>query len=52
MEGICMGEYGVGQKKMKYLEIEYGLVVFGFMCVLKQVIDFYNIMNLGKIIVF
>src|SRR5215213_3790613 len=50
MEGTCTGEHGVGQKKMKYLEIEYGPAALGLMRVLKQAIDPHNIMNPGKII--
>jgi D-lactate dehydrogenase (cytochrome) len=50
MEGTCTGEHGVGQKKMKYLEIEYGPAALGLMRVLKQAIDPHNIMNPGKIV--
>jgi D-lactate dehydrogenase (cytochrome) len=50
MEGTCTGEHGVGQKKMKYLEIEHGPAALGLMRVLKQAIDPHNIMNPGKII--
>jgi D-lactate dehydrogenase (cytochrome) len=50
MEGTCTGEHGVGQKKMKYLEIEHGPASLGLMRVLKQAIDPHNIMNPGKIV--
>ncbi|MGO4386866.1 FAD-binding oxidoreductase [Microvirga sp. 2YAF29] len=50
MEGTCTGEHGVGQKKMKYLELEHGPAALGLMRVLKQAIDPHNIMNPGKIV--
>jgi D-lactate dehydrogenase (cytochrome) len=50
MEGTCTGEHGVGQKKMKYLEIEHGSGALNLMRLLKQSIDPHNIMNPGKII--
>lgn len=50
MEGTCTGEHGVGQKKMKYLEVEHGPAALGLMRVLKQAIDPRNIMNPGKIV--
>jgi D-lactate dehydrogenase (cytochrome) len=50
MEGTCTGEHGVGQKKMKYLEVEHGPAALNLMRVLKQAIDPHNIMNPGKIV--
>jgi D-lactate dehydrogenase (cytochrome) len=50
MEGTCTGEHGVGQKKIKYLEIEHGRAALDLMRTLKRAIDPHNIMNPGKII--
>jgi D-lactate dehydrogenase (cytochrome) len=50
MEGTCTGEHGIGQKKMKYLEIEHGAEALDLMRVLKRSVDPHNIMNPGKII--
>ncbi|KXF76844.1 lactate dehydrogenase [Paramesorhizobium deserti] len=49
MEGTCTGEHGIGQGKMKYLELELGGAV-DFMRSIKRVIDPDNIMNPGKIL--
>jgi D-lactate dehydrogenase (cytochrome) len=50
MDGTCTGEHGVGQKKMKYLEPEYGAPAVELMRRLKRAIDPLNIMNPGKIV--
>ena len=50
MDGTCTGEHGVGQKKMKYLEVEYGGPAVELMRILKRAIDPLNIMNPGKVV--
>ncbi|QFU16009.1 FAD-binding oxidoreductase [Microvirga thermotolerans] len=52
MEGTCTGEHGVGQKKMKYLQVEHGAGALALMRALKQAVDPHNILNPGKIVAF
>ena len=51
MGGTCTGEHGVGQKKIKYLELEHGAEALAVMRTLKRALDPRNILNPGKIIV-
>ncbi|MBN9456116.1 MAG: FAD-binding protein [Bosea sp.] len=50
MGGTCTGEHGVGQKKIKYLELEHGAEAVGLMRTIKRALDPQNILNPGKII--
>ncbi|CAN7292392.1 FAD-binding protein [Bosea sp. LjRoot237] len=50
MGGTCTGEHGVGQKKMKYLEIEHSPAALAVMRLIKRSLDPQNILNPGKII--
>ncbi|WP_449256374.1 FAD-binding oxidoreductase [Bosea sp. (in: a-proteobacteria)] len=50
MGGTCTGEHGVGQKKMKYLELEHGAEALATMRTLKRALDPQNILNPGKIL--
>ena len=50
MEGTCTGEHGVGQEKIKYLEIEHPPGDAGPDADAEARIDPLNIMNPGKIV--
>ncbi len=50
MEGTCSGEHGIGQKKMKYLELEHGPEALDLMRSLKRALDPDNLFNPGKIV--
>ncbi|ACA16499.1 FAD linked oxidase domain protein [Methylobacterium sp. 4-46] len=50
MEGTCTGEHGIGQKKMRFMEIEHGAPALALMRGLKRTIDPDNIMNPGKVL--
>jgi len=49
MEGTCTGEHGVGQKKMKYMEIEHSAATLDAMRMIKRTFDPQGIMNPGKV---
>ena len=51
MGGTCTGEHGVGQKKIKYLELEHGAGTMAVMRTIKRALDPQNILNPGKIVV-
>ncbi len=47
--GSCSGEHGIGQAKMKYLDLQYGEVSRRAMAAVKRGLDPHGIMNPGKI---
>ncbi len=51
MDGTCTGEHGVGQKKIKYLELEHSPAALDAMRLIKRSLDPQNILNPGKIVV-
>jgi D-lactate dehydrogenase (cytochrome) len=50
MDGTSTGEHGVGQGKIKYMEIEHGAAGVEVMRAIKRALDPQNILNPGKII--
>ncbi|MBS0245618.1 MAG: FAD-binding protein [Proteobacteria bacterium] len=50
MDGTATGEHGVGQGKMKYMEVEHGAAAVAAMRAIKQALDPQNILNPGKML--
>ena len=50
ISSTCMGEYGIGYGKIKYLEMQYGKRAVDLMRNIKKSIDPLNIMNPGKVV--
>ena len=50
MDGTATGEHGVGQGKMKYMELEHGAAAVAAMRAIKQALDPQNILNPGKML--
>ena len=50
MGGTCTGEHGVGQKKIAYLDDEYGPVALDLMRRVKASFDPQNLFNPGKVL--
>ncbi|MCW5694389.1 MAG: FAD-binding protein [Pseudolabrys sp.] len=50
MDGTATGEHGVGQGKMKYMELEHGAAAVAAMRAIKQALDPQNILNPGKLL--
>ena len=50
MDGTATGEHGIGQGKMKYMELEHGAAAVAAMRAIKQALDPQNILNPGKML--
>ena len=49
MEGTCTGEHGIGQGKIKYLNLEHGAAI-ATMRAIKKALDPQDLLNPGKIL--